>query len=141
MNDEDFTDWNRSMRAQAIAYLEREGIENPQVGVWPAFDVAPKFGIWCVESQQRKGKIGWWVFAGDCPTDYVAEDGRCHPRAALTNLVDRWADCIPYMKSGRQPPGVRFGDGSNLRELAGLLEARVGILRDWIADDSLWEDR
>ncbi len=81
------------------------------------------------------------MFAGDCPTDYVSEDGQCHPRAALTNLVKRWTDCVPHMKKGKQPPGIKFGDGSNIRELGDLLERRVGILKDWIADDDLWEDR
>jgi len=141
MDDDEFEAWNRSRRKQAIAYLEGQGIDAPQVGDWPAFEVAPKFGIWCIGSKKQQGKIGWWVFAGDCPTDYVSEDGLCRPRAALTNLVKRWEDCVLHMKQGNQPPDVSFGDGSNIRELGDLLDRRVGILRDWIADDDLWEDR
>ena len=141
MEDEEFSTWNRSMREQAITYLESQGIDSPQVGECPAFEVAPKFGIWCVESKKQRGKIGWWVFAGDCPTDYVSEDGQCHPRAALTSLVKRWADCVPQMKDGNQPPGVSFGDGLDIRELGDLLDRRVGILQDWIADEDLWEER
>ena len=141
MDDDDFATWNRSMRERAITYLEGRGINSPQIGAWPAFEIAPKFGIWCVESQKQPGKIGWWVFAGDCPTDYVAEDGQCHPRAALTNLVKRWADWVPHMKSGKQPPDVSFGGSSDIRELGELLERRVSILQDWLADDDLWEDR
>lgn len=140
MDDDEFTAWNRSMRERATYYLESQGIEGPQVGDWPAFEVAPSFGIWCVESKKERGKIGWWVVAGDCPTDYVTEDGQCHPRAALTNLVKRWADWIPDMKDGNQPPEVSLGDGSNIKELGDLLESRVGILRDWLADDEMWED-
>ena len=127
------------MREQAIAYLESQGIDSPQVGDWPAFEVAPKFGIWCVEAKKQRGKIGWWVFAGDCPTDYVSEGGLCHPRVALASLVNRWAEWVPHMKHGNQPPEVKFGGGTNIRELGDLLERRVGILRDWIADDDLWE--
>lgn len=141
MTHDEFAAWNRFMRERVISYLEGQGIDSPQVGDWPAFEVAPKFGIWCVESKKQEGKIGWWVFAGDCPTDYVSEDGQCHPRAALANLVKRWRGCIPHMKDGRQPPDINFGDGSNIRELGDLLERRVGILQDWIADDDLWEDR
>jgi len=140
MDDDEFTDWNRSRREQVISYLEDQGIISPRVGDWPAFEVAPKFGIWCVESKKQQGKIGWWVFAGDCPTDYVTEDGQCHPRTALQSLVTRWTDYIPHMKNGLQPPNVEFGDGSNLIELAELLETRVSMLGDWIVDDNLWEE-
>jgi len=141
MDQDEFIEWNRLKRELAIAYLEAQGIKAPQVGKWPAFDMAPHFAIWCVESQKVAGKIGWWVFAGDCPTDYVSEDGQCHPRAALTNLVARWTECVPHMKEGRQPPETTFGDGSNLQELGELLESRVSILQEWLADDDLWEDR
>ena len=141
MDDKDFSKWNSSLRAEIISYLEGQGIDAPSVGEWPAFEIAPKFGIWCIESKKVAGKIGWWAFAGDCPTDYVSEDGQCHPRAALTNLVARWSGCIPHMKAGNQPPNMKFGDGANLRQLAEMLEERVGVLQRWIDDDSLWEDR
>ncbi len=141
MNDEEFATWNSSRRAQVISYLKAQGISSPQVGDWPAFEVAPYFGIWCVESKKQEGKIGWWAFAGDCPTDYVSEDGQCHPRAALRNLLKSWKECIPYMKAGKQPPDTKFGDGSNIQELGDLLEKRVTILEDWLSDDSLWEER
>lgn len=71
VTEDDFQNWNAKMRGLAISYLENQGIKSPQIGDWPAFEVAPKFGIWCVESQKVKGKIGWWIFAGDCPIDYV----------------------------------------------------------------------
>ena len=141
MNDDEFAIWNRSRRAQVISYLEAQGISSPQVGDWPAFEVAPHFGIWCVESKKQRGKIGWWAFAGDCPTDYVSEDGQCHPRAALRNLLKSWKESIPYMKAGKQPPNTKFGDGSNIQEMGELLEKRVMILEDWLSDDSLWEER
>jgi hypothetical protein len=141
MNNEEFESWNSAKRAEVISYLERQGISSPQVGDWPAFDVAPFFGIWCVESKIQKGRIGWWAFAGDCPIDYVSEDGQCHPRAALRNLLKSWNDCIPFMKAGMQPPHTRFGDGSNTVELGNLLEKRVAILQEWLSDESLWEDR
>jgi hypothetical protein len=141
MNDKEFLTWNSSKRAEAISYLEAQGISSPQVGDGPAFEMAPHFGIWCVESKKQSGKIGWWVVVGDCPTDYVAEDGKCHPRAALKNLVKRWKTHIPYMKKGVQPPDVKFGDGSNIKELGDLLKKRILILEGWLKDDDLWEDR
>jgi len=141
MDHQEFAAWNSAKRAQVVLYLEEQGIPSPEVGEWPAFEVAPHFGIWCVESKKQCGKIGWWVFAGDCPTDYVSEDGQCHPRAALRNLLGRWHDCIPHLKKGLQPPDTKIGDGSNLQELGELLETRVAILQEWLEDDTLWEDR
>jgi hypothetical protein len=141
MDEQEFATWNSAKRAQVISYLEKQGISDPEVGAWPAFEIAPHFGIWCIESKKRSGKIGWWAFAGDCPTDYVSEDGQCHPRAALRNLLSRWRDHIPYMKNGLQPPDVRLGDGSNIQKLGELLERRVAILQEWLEDDTLWEDR
>jgi hypothetical protein len=141
MNEAELSKWNASMRWKAISYLELQGIASPNVGDWPAWDVAPYFGIWCVESMKTPGKIGWWVFAGDCPTDYVSENGECHPRSALRELVSKWKTYLPYMKSGKQPPDTKFGDGSNLQELGDLLETRIGVLEDYLAEDTLWEDR
>lgn len=141
MNDEEFAAWNSSMRARVFPYLETQGISSPQVGDWPAFEMAPHFGIWCVESKKQKGRIGWWVVAGDCPTDYVSEDGQCHPRAALRNLLRCWKGCVPYMKAGEQPPYAKFGTGANIRELGDLLETRVTILEEWLNDDALWQER
>ncbi len=141
MNEAELQSWVGKNRKIVFYYLEGQGIENPSVAEWPAFEVAPHFGIWAIESKEVAGKIGWWAFSGDCPTDYVTEDGKCHPRAALQNLLLGWESYIPDMKEGRQPPGVKFGDGSNLKELGDLLEARVEVLRGWLNDDELWEER
>ena len=141
MDEIEFAKWNADMRGRAIAYLERQGITSPNVGDWPAFEIAPHFGIWCVESNKVRGKIGWWVFVGDCPTDYVSENGDCHPRSALRTLISNWKSYLPYMKSGKQPPEMKFGDGMNLPELGNLLESRLGVLEDWLEYDAIWEDR
>ncbi len=141
MDDQKFEKWVIDQRKVVESYLQKEGIDNPSVGPWPAFEVSPYFAIWAVESKQVPGKIGWWAFSGDCPTDYVSEDGSCHPRNALKILLDNWHSYIPHMKSGNQPPNTTFGDESNLSELGQLLENRVKVLEDWLLDDDLWEDR
>jgi len=141
MDDNGLVTWVDAQRARVIAYLENHGICDPHVGEWPAFEVSPHFAIWAVESQKAPGKIGWWAFSGDCPTDYVSESGKCHPRSALADLLEAWRSYLPHMKEGRQPPNVSFGDGSNVKELGDLLESRVSILQEWLEDDELWEDR
>ncbi len=139
MNNKELEDWVKQQRKIVIAYLMNECIDNPNVGEWPAFEVAPHFAIWAVESKRIKGKIGWWAFSGDCPTDYVSESGKCHPRAALKDLIKSWKECIPYMKQGRQAPSTKFGTEANVKELGSLLEKRISILEDWYGDDGLWE--
>jgi hypothetical protein len=67
MTDKDFSEWNSKKRAEIFSYLEKEGLSAPEIGDWPAFEVAPCFGIWCIESKRERGKIGWWAFAGDGP--------------------------------------------------------------------------
>ena len=140
MDDKEFENWVTQERKTVELYLSNQGIENPNVGPWPAFEIAPKFAIWAVESKQVAGKIGWWAFSGDCPTDYVTEDGSCHPRNALRILLQNWHNYIPYMKRAEQPPETNLG-GGDLPELGDLLEKRVAVLEEWLLDDSLWEDR
>ncbi|WP_425395765.1 DUF4826 family protein [Aeoliella sp.] len=142
MTDEEFREWNAKQRGVIATYLEKQGIRAPNIGEWPAFEMAPHFGIWCIESQKQAGKIGWWAFAGDCPTDYVSERGECHPRSALRELVYNWEGYAAHMVEGCQPPDTTFETaGHDLRELGDLLERRVGVLKDWLATDELWEDR
>ena len=140
MDEAEFKSWVDKQRADVERYLTRHGIINPNVGPWPAFEVAPYFAIWAVESQKTPGKIGWWAFSGDCPTDYVSEDGKCHPRNALKILLNNWSSWVPALKQGKQPSNTRFSD-DNLPILGELLEKRVAILSKWLDDDSLWDDR
>lgn len=103
MDDGEFEAWVISQRRHVEEYLSTQGILEPNVGPWPAFEVAPVFAIWAVESKKVAGKIGWWAFSGDCPTDYVAEDGQCHPRSALRRLLERWRTYVSFMKRGARP--------------------------------------
>lgn len=137
----EYESWVATQRKNVESYLRHHGIDNPAVGPWPAFDMAPYFAIWAVESKTVAGRIGWWAFSGDCPTDYITAQGRVHPRNALRILLGNWRSYIPYMKRGEQPPNTRYGDGSNLVTLGELLETRVEIFEEWLADDGLWEDR
>ena len=141
MNDTELENWISDQQSQVVQYLEKQGITTPNVASWPAFEIAPYFAIWAVESKQVSGKIGWWAFSGDCPIDYVTENGSCHPRVALEQLIKNWEVYIPYMKSGKQPPNTKFTYEEDLVSLAGLLETRLSILRDWHKDDGIWENR
>ena len=139
LDDAEFDAWVAEQRSHVEYYLTAHGIENPTVGPWPAFEVAPKFAIWAVESKEVSGRIGWWAFSGDCPTDYIAEDGQRHPRAALRRQLDAWRTYVSLLKRDEQPTNTRF-DG-DLPELGELLSKRVEILAAWVEDDDMWEDQ
>lgn len=141
VNDDDFEEWVSQQRHDVEEYLRAQGITDPHVGPWPAFEVAPKFAIWAVESKRISGKIGWWAFSGDCPTDYVPEDGQCHPRSALRNLLEQWRTYVIFMERGERPPNTTFGEHANLPYLASLLRTRAELLSEWLLQDDLWEAR
>ena len=143
MDDEDMAKWVEKQRDIVARYLTKHGVDDPKVGEWPAFELAPHFAIWAIESKKTAGKIGWWAFSGDIPTDYVAEDGQCHPRHALKLLLAQWAGYLPSMKNGEHPPHMRFGpaSASDLPMLADLLERRMEMLQSFYDDDECWEDR
>ena len=101
LNDSEFEEWVTQQRTYVEEYLSAQGIAEPKVGPWPAFEMAPAFAIWAVESKKVAGKIGWWAFSGDCPTDYVSEDGHCHPRKALQRLIDQWRSSVSFLKYGQ----------------------------------------
>lgn len=140
LEESDLEDWVEQQRKDVEAYLAVQGIEAPNVGEWPAFKAAPYFAIWVVESKKTQGKVGWWAFSGDCPTDYVSERGECHPRAALGTLLENWRNYIPQMRAGRTPPGIVIASESDLPRLADLLESRVRMLQKWHRDDGLWDE-
>jgi len=140
MDDLELERWVEEVRENICLYLEGQGIKKPNVAEWPAFEVSPYFSIWAIESQKTPGQIGWWAFSGDCPSDYVSEDGSCHPRAALKTLIKNWEGYILYMRQGIQPPQTSIGKGENLEELAELLDSRVATLRSWEKDESLWNE-
>ena len=141
LHEGEFDEWVSQQRTYVEEYLRAQGIAEPKVGPWPAFEVAPVFAMWAVESEKVAGEISWWAFSGDCPTDYVSEDGQCHPRKALQRLIDQWRGYVSFMKNGQQPPAASFGEGPSLRDLDDLLQKRIEILADWVLDDSFWEER
>ena len=113
MNETDLQAWVTAQRARVEDYLRAQSLANSQVAEWPAFDVAPHFGIWAVESASEPNAIGWWVFSGDIPSDYISGRGIPDPRAALGAIIRAWNDYIPFLDRGEQPPNTRLGRGSN----------------------------
>lgn len=121
-----------------IEYLRREGVRHGQVGEGPAWHVLPHVSIWAIESAATPGAVGWWVFSGDGPTDYVSALQPAHPRDALRALAVRWKEIADHMRRGEAHPTIELGGPTQWPELGPLLERRAEVLEAWVADDSLW---
>lgn len=138
MNDDEYGNWCQEQRQRVIEYLAKQNLDHLGVAEGPAFDVAPYFAIWAIQSKAAPGKVGWWAFSGDIPTDYVSADAQdCHPRRALRDLLVTWNDYIVARKEERNAPGVRVGNDNP--KYAKLLESRVELLTQWLEDDDNWQ--
>ena len=149
MSEPDYDDpeveerWCNDRRKIVAGYLRSQKVKHGSVGEWPAWHVAPHVSIWVVESLVRPGAIGWWVICGDLPTDYIsAADVKPpqHPRKAMLVFAENWLRIVAAWKDGREVEHTSVGSASSHGELAPLLESRAQILKEWAADDSLWEE-
>ena len=135
--------WCEQQRCAVSSYLRSQEIEHGRVGDWPAWHVAPCASIWAVESLTHPGWIGWWVIAGDLPTDYISAASVAlpqHPRKAMRVFASNWLKMVEAWRQGRESENVRIAGLRSPEELAPLLETRARILLEWAADDSLWQD-
>jgi len=102
--------------------------------------VAPFVSVWAIESKSSPGHVGWWVLAGDMPTDYVSAENVNHPREAVRIIAQRWLKFVEQVGKGVQRPDYRIGPPERGQEIAGLLLPRAKVLTEWVDDETLWED-
>lgn len=140
MNERDFENWVTQQREQVIQYLQAQNILHQGVGTWPAFEIAPYFAIWAIQSNISQGQIGWWAFSGDIPTDYISGQNITDPRQALGHLLKTWQEYIPHLKHGLNPPGIEIGTDKNRKELGALLVRRIQLLTKYYEDADIWEE-
>ncbi|MFA7594119.1 MAG: DUF4826 family protein [Thiohalobacteraceae bacterium] len=131
--------WCNDCRVAVSDYLRQARIDHGKVGEWPAWHVAPHVSMWAVESRETPGLVGWWVVAGDLPTDYVDAEGVHHPRQALKVLGARWLEAAQHMEEGRRHPSLQIGSPDDWPRLAPLLRSRAEVLLQWANDGSVWE--
>jgi hypothetical protein len=102
--------------------------------------LAPYISIWAIESKKAPGWVGWWVFSGDGPTDYVSAEKIKNPRDAMRELGQRWKEVSEYISAGREHPSYNMGGPENWPELAPRLASRASIMLDWADNESMWEE-
>jgi hypothetical protein len=132
-------DWHAVMRERVAEYLQRTGVVHGAIGEVPAWEVFPMVSLWAIESGKAPGWIGWWVIAGDCPTDYVSCTGDRTPRSAIEQISVRWGEAAVALARGEQHPDFSVGNAGAAIELAPLLAARSETLRQYAIDDNVWD--
>lgn len=131
--------WCNDCRKVVKDYMRATGVKRGQIGEWPAWHLAPYASIWAVESGERRGYVGWWVFVGDGPTDYLSAGNLSTPRDAMRALAEQWNSVAECMEKGEEHPSISLGDPESWSELAPMLRDRAGMLEEIAADDEAWD--
>jgi hypothetical protein len=132
--------WLAEQRSVATAYLEKEGIGTPELGESPAFHVSPYVSLWAVRSKKSPGSVGWWVIAGDLPTDYLSASDAREPRLAVGVFAKQWKEASARMLRGEDTPGIKIGTTKDQKSLGDLLNRRADLLRRCSEDSELWQE-
>ena len=130
--------WCDARLPDITACLERHGLDVGRIGDWPAWHVMPYAGIWAVESRHRPEWIGWWVIAGDLPTDVLPAMGVDTPRDAMRAFAKRWVNHADALERGEVPKVWSHHSDAELLKLTALLKRRGAALQLWADDDSAW---
>lgn len=130
--------WLAERRDELACYLKGEGIEHGDIGLEPAWHLAPYVSIWAIESLSNPGTVGWWGISGDLPNDYVSSSEAGDPREAMSAIASLWREAAQFMERGERHPTFTIGTGENDEELAPLLASRAEILLEWANDPEVW---
>jgi hypothetical protein len=132
--------WLAAQRNEVLQYLARQPVKFGALGEHSAWFVDPYISLWAVESVAKPGAVGWWVVAGDLPTDYMSSAEGRHPREALAAFAARWREAAACMKRGEPHPEISIGSPENAAELAPLLDTRAQTMAEYARDDANWKN-
>ncbi|MFZ4509004.1 MAG: DUF4826 family protein [Fimbriimonas sp.] len=132
--------WCEETLAGVRRYLEGEGVRFGEIAEWPAWHIAPYVSIWAVESGEIPDALGWWVIAGDLPSDYLPGHEADDPREAMRLFSLRWQRLVDAWEREQEPGDTIVGSPSDHPTLMPLLRPRAKMLMEWVVDDDLWEE-
>ncbi len=135
--------WCNEQRTRVANYLRFEAVKHGRIGEWPAWHLAPYVSIWAIESLAHPGAVGWWVIAGDLPTDHCSSleiESPQHPRKAMRVFADRWQKMAEAWKTGREYEGVEITGARSYQRLGPLLQSRAKLLSQWAENDACWDE-
>ena len=143
MSDLDLTDeerWCAERAVEVAGCVDRLAPEHGRIGERPAWFAMPYASLWAVESAHRPEWIGWWVIAGDLPTDALAAHDLPTPRDAMRAFGKRWVLHGESLDRGDVPPAWAHLPDDALPKLAAQLKRRGAALQVWADDAAAWPD-
>ena len=130
--------WCAERAADATACADRLAPGHGRLGERPAWFAMPYASLWAVASAHRPEWIGWWVIAGDLPTDALAAHGLATPRDALRAFGKRWVLHAEQLDRGNVPPAWSHLPDDALPKLAATLKKRGAALQVWADEPAGW---
>ena len=130
--------WCAECAVEVARCADRLAPGHGRIGERPAWFAMPYASLWAVESAHRPEWIGWWVIAGDLPTDAVAAHDLPTPRAALRAFGRRWVLHGEALDRGEVPPAWAHLPDEALPKLAARLKRRGPALQLWADDAAAW---
>ena len=137
-NPSDEEHWCDEHAAAVAACADRLAPGHGRIGERPAWFAMPYASLWAVESAHRPEWIGWWVIAGDLPTDAIAAHELPTPRAAMRAFGKRWVLHGQALDRGEVPPAWAHLHHEGLPKLAAQLKRRGAALQHWADDAASW---
>lgn len=132
--------WIADQRQRVAVYLTAEGVAAGGLAAEPELVMAPLLSLWAVSGPEHGGEheAGWWVIAGDVPTDHVSRQRAVVARAALRTFSKKWrtaASVMTQRASGENADGVSAEQRTAAAE---HLFERARILWEIQEDEALW---
>ena len=130
--------WCDERCAEVTDCIARLAPEHGRIGERPAWFAMPYASLWAVESAHRPEWIGWWVIAGDLPTDALAAHDLATPRAAMRAFGKRWLLHGEQLDRGEVPQAWSDRCDESLPKLAAQLKKRGAALLSWADTAASW---
>jgi hypothetical protein len=125
-------------RRHVRLYLQHHELAHDRLPYAPRWSLPPFVALWLIDSAD--GEAGWYVIAGDLPTDYVSAAAVKDARDAARHFSRVWSEIADAMQRGEAHPECRIGQPEDWPKLHGLLRTRAELLSEYVANDGLWPD-
>lgn len=100
--------WIKERRDDIRDYYHSRNLVCQKIPEQPLWSSMPFTSIWLIKAVATPGFHGWYVIAGDHPTDIVGMGGLEGPQDALLYFGRRWLQAAKQLKEGEAFPDFRI---------------------------------
>lgn len=100
--------WLEERRKDIQYYYHSRQLVCQKIPEHPIWSAMPVTSIWLVKAVGTPGFHGWFVIAGDHPTDIVGMGGIEGPKEALIYFSKKWKRAAETLKAGDSYPDFRI---------------------------------